>query len=89
MEPLLPGLKAMTRCEQYHQGVRRPDRRARLAEKNGWTARVLGVPVEACDACGQIWLRMLVAKRLDEILAQLLASGAESAETHWDSADTA
>lgn len=64
----------------------RPERRARLAERNRRTALVLDVPVEVCPACGQVWLTMPVAKRLDELFDQLLDSGAESAQMHWDSA---
>lgn len=74
----------MTRCGRCDQGERRPERRARLAERDGRTALVLDVPVEVCPACGQVWLLMPVAKRLDELFDQLLASGAESAQVHWE-----
>lgn len=73
----------MTRCVRCDQGDREPDRRARLAERDGRTALVLDVPVEVCPACGQVWLTMPVAKRLDELVDQLLASGAESAQRRW------
>ena len=76
----------MTRCERCDQGERRPEQRARLAERDGRTALVLGVPVEVCPACGQVWLTMPVAKRLDELFDRLLASGAETAQVHWDQA---
>lgn len=75
----------MTRCERCDQGDRLHARRARLAEKGGRAAVVLDVPVEICPACGQVWLSMRVAKRLDQVFSQLLASGAESAQVHWDS----
>ena len=75
----------MTRCEYCDQGDRRRERRARLAERDGHVAVVLNVPVEVCRACGQVWLSMPVAKRLDELFNKLLASGAESAQVHWDS----
>lgn len=74
----------MTRCDRCDQGDRRHERRARLAERDGQTAIVLGVPVQVCPACGQVWLTMPVAKRLDSLFNQLLASGAESAQRHWD-----
>lgn len=74
----------MTRCGRCDQGDRLPERRARLAERGGRTALVLDVPVEVCPACGQVWLSMPVAKRLDELFDQLLATGAESAHLHWD-----
>jgi YgiT-type zinc finger domain-containing protein len=79
----------MSRCERCDQGERRPEQRARLAERNGRTALVLNVPVEVCPACGQVWLTMPVAKRLDKLFDQLLASGAESAQVHWDQAAAA
>jgi YgiT-type zinc finger domain-containing protein len=74
------------RCEDCDNGERLPTRRARLAERDGRTALVLGVPVEVCAACGQVWLTMDVAKRLDVLFDRLLASGAESAQVHWEQA---
>jgi len=71
------------RCEVCDNGERIPARRARLAERDGRTALVLGVPVEICPACGQVWLTMDVAKRLDALFDRLLASGAETAQIHW------
>ncbi len=71
------------RCEHCDNGNRRPTRRARLAERDGHTAVVLDVPVEECPACGQIWLTMDVAKRIDALFNRLLASGAESSQIHW------
>jgi YgiT-type zinc finger domain-containing protein len=74
----------MTRCERCDQGERRPEQRARLAERDGRTALVLNVPVEVCPACGQVWLTMPVAKRSDALFDRLLASGAETAQVRWD-----
>jgi YgiT-type zinc finger domain-containing protein len=79
----------MTRCERCDQGERRPELRARLAERDGRTALVLDVPVEVCPACGQVWLAMPVAKRLDELFTRLLSSGAETAQVHWGGAQAA
>lgn len=72
------------RCDYCDNGERRSARRARLAERDGRTALVLGVPVETCPACGQVWLTREVAKRLDILIDRLLASGAESAQVHWE-----
>jgi YgiT-type zinc finger domain-containing protein len=72
------------RCERCDNGEREPARRARMAERDGRTALVLKVPVEVCPACGQVWLTMEVAKRLDVLFDQLLKSGAESSQIHWD-----
>lgn len=79
----------MTRCERCDQGERRLEHRARLAERDGRTALVLGVPVEVCPACGQVWLRMQVARPLDRAFTRMLDSGAESAQMHWAVAEAA
>lgn len=74
----------MMRCDNRDNGERVPATRSRIAERDGRTAVVLGVPVEECPACGEVWLTMGVAKRLDVLFDQLLASGAELAQAHWD-----
>lgn len=52
----------------------------------GRTALVLDAPVEVRPACGgHVWISMPVAKHLDERFTQLLASGADSVQIHWDS----
>jgi YgiT-type zinc finger domain-containing protein len=77
------------RCERCDNGEREPARRARMAERDGRTALVLEVPVEVCHACGQVWLTMDAAKRLDVLFDRLLNSGAESSQIHWDHARAA
>ncbi len=79
----------LMRCEHCDNGERQPARRARLAEKDGRTAVVLDVPVEVCPACGEVWLALDVAVRLDALFNKLLSSGAESAQVHWDQAEAA
>ncbi len=76
------------RCETCDNGERRPDKRAQVAEKDGRVALVLGVPVEVCDACGEVWLDMEVAKRLDELFRRMLSSDLEVATRHYDAALT-
>jgi YgiT-type zinc finger domain-containing protein len=71
-------------CDECDNAERQPAVRSRLAERDGHTAIVLGVPVEECPACGQVWLTMETAVRLDELFNQLLSSGAEMAQIHWD-----
>ena len=77
------------RCERCDQGDRFPVRRAKVAEKDGHVAVVLGVPMEECPACGERWLDWDVARRLDEVLTELLAAGAEVATRHFDDAHEA
>ena len=74
------------RCDTCDNGERRPAIRARVAEKNGATAVVLGVPVEECPSCGQVWLTMPIAIQLDATFNRLLNSGAEVAQAHWQPA---
>lgn len=74
------------RCESCDNGERRADRRAKVAEKDGRAALVLGVPVEVCEACGEVWLSMEVAKRLDELFRRMLSSDLEVATRHYDAA---
>ena len=38
----------------------------------------------ACGSCGQLWLTMDTAIRLDALFDRLLASGAELAQAHWE-----
>ena len=73
----------MTRCEQCDNGERRPTSRAQVAERQGRTAVVLGVPVEECEACGQVWLSMDVAKRLDAMFNDVLSLDVEMATRHY------
>jgi YgiT-type zinc finger domain-containing protein len=84
MEPRLPEEATLMRCESCNNAERQPARRARLAEKEGRTAVILGVPVEICPSCGEVWLSLDTAVRLDALFNQLLSSGAESAQMHWD-----
>ena len=63
------------RCHACDIGIRRPTKRVRVAEKNGSTVVVLGVPVEECPSCGQVWLTMPTAIRLDELFERLLPAG--------------
>ena len=72
------------RCDVCDNGERVAALRSRVTERDGRTALVLGVPVEECPACGQVWLTLEVAKQLDALFNRLLSSGAELAQTHWD-----
>ena len=77
------------RCERCDQGERVAVRRAKIAERDGKVAVVLGVPMEECSACGERWLAWDVAERLDEMLTTMLDSDAEVATRHFDDARTA
>lgn len=74
------------RCERCDQGERRPVKRAKLAERDGKVAVVLDVPMEECRACGDRWLAWDVARRLDELLTEMLAGDVEVATRHFASA---
>jgi YgiT-type zinc finger domain-containing protein len=75
-------------CTECGIGRRRAARRARVAERDGRTALVLGVPVEVCDSCGQVWLTMEVAKRLDDLFTAMLATDVEVATRHFEPSRT-
>jgi hypothetical protein len=56
-----------------------------MVECDGRVAVVSDVPMQECPACGERWISLEVAERLDAILHQLISSGAETATGHWDS----
>lgn len=70
-------------CERCNQGDRIAVRRAKVAEEDGKVAVVLGVPMEECPACGDRWLAWEVARRLDELLSEMLAGELEVATRHY------
>lgn len=75
------------RCERCDQGERRPVKRAKLAERDGRVAVVLGVPMEECPACADRWLAWDTAKRLDGLLNEMLAGDIEVATRHYSATD--
>jgi YgiT-type zinc finger domain-containing protein len=75
------------RCERCDQGDRRPVQRAKLAERRGRVAVVLGVPMHECLACGERWLEREVARRLDGMLDAMLAGDVAVATRHYDETD--
>lgn len=74
-------------CERCEQGERLAVRRAKVAERDGRVAVVLGVPMEECPACGDRWLAWEVAGRLDELLNAMLSGDVEVATRHFEAAD--
>lgn len=75
------------RCERCDQEERRPVKRAKLAERDGRVAVVIGVPMEECPACGDRWLAWDVAKRLDVLLREMLAGDVEVVTRHFSATD--
>src|SRR5918998_1224621 len=53
----------MMRCERCDQGERVAVLRAKMAERSGRVAVVLGVPMEECPACAERYLAWEVADR--------------------------
>lgn len=64
-------------CDRCNQSERVRVRRAKLAERDGKVAVVLGVPMEEYPACGDRWLPWDVAQGLDELLTAMLAGDVE------------
>lgn len=77
------------RCERCDQGDRVPVRRAKVSERDGRVAVVLDVPMQECPACGDRWLDWEVARRLDDLLDEMLAHDVEVSTRHYDEAETA
>lgn len=77
------------RCTTCDQAERVPVRRAKLAERDGRVAVILGVPMTECPSCGTFWLDVPTAKALDAALNKLLDAGAETTTVHWDQATAA
>lgn len=71
-------------CEICEQAEPVAVRRAKMAERAGRVAVVIGVPMEECPACGERWLSLEVAEMLDGMLRRLIANGADTATAHWD-----
>lgn len=74
-------------CERCEQGERVAVRRAKVAEQDGKVAVVLEVPMEECPACGDRWLAWEVARRLDELLNDMLSGDVEVATRHFEAPD--
>jgi YgiT-type zinc finger domain-containing protein len=75
------------RCERCDQGKRQPVKRAKLAERDGRIAVVLEVPMQECPACGERCVDWEVARRLDGMLATMLAGDVEVATSHYHETD--
>ncbi|MGH9185896.1 MAG: YgiT-type zinc finger protein [Acidimicrobiales bacterium] len=76
-------------CRRCDQGDRVAVRRAKMAERDGRVALILGVPMEECPACGERYLDWDVARRLDEVLTAMLKADAEVSTRHYDDATAA
>lgn len=76
-------------CRSCDAGVRVPVRRAKLGERDGHAAVVLGVPMEECPVCGERYLEASVAARLHAIMDELLRRPEELASARWDGAPAA
>lgn len=74
----------MSACTRCAQGERVAVQRAKIAERAGRVAVVLGIPMEECPACGERYLDWDVARRLDEMFTSMLAGDIEVATRHFD-----
>ncbi len=79
----------MMRCERCDQGVRVAVLRAKMAERSGRVAVVLGVPMEECPACAERYLAWEVAEKLDALLDAMLAGDVEVATRHFETTTAA
>ena len=74
----------MMRCERCDQGERVAVLRAKMAERSGRVAVVLGVPMEECPACAERYLAWGVAEKLDALFESMLSGDIEIATRHFD-----
>jgi YgiT-type zinc finger domain-containing protein len=74
----------MMRCERCDQGERVAVLRAKMAERSGRVAVVLGVPMEECPACAERYLSWEVAEKLDALLDAMLSGDVEIATRHFE-----
>lgn len=74
----------MMRCERCDQGERVAVARAKMAERSGRVAVVLGVPMEECPACAERYMDWEVAAKLDALLDSMLSGDVEIATRHFD-----
>lgn len=58
--------------------------RAKIAERAGRVAVVLGIPMEECAACGERYVDWEIARRLDDVFTLMLAGDVEIATRHFD-----
>ncbi len=72
------------RCERCDQGERVAVLRAKMAERCGRVAVVLGVPMEECRACAERYVAWEVAERLDVLFEAMLSGDVEVATRHFD-----
>ena len=70
-------------CERCGRRERVAAERAKLSERHGRVAVVLGVPMEECLGCGQRWLAWNVALELDVILDDMFMSEFEVAARRY------
>lgn len=77
------------RCASCDHGVRVDVRRAKLTERDGHAAVVLGVPMQECPECGTRYLTDDVAEKLMTIMDKLLEQPDELSSIRWDDAFTA
>jgi len=77
------------RCERCDQGDRVAVLRAKMAERSGRVAVVLGVPMEECPACAERSLAWEVAEKLDELLDAMLTGDVEVATRHFEATPAA
>ena len=79
----------MMRCERCDQAERVAVLRAKVAERSGRVAVVLGVPMEECPACAERYLDWEVAEKLDTLLDAMLAGDVEVATRHFETTTAA
>jgi YgiT-type zinc finger domain-containing protein len=68
------------------EGTRAAATRPKAVERDGKVAVIRDVPVEVCDSCGEVYLDMEVAKRLDVLFRQMLSGNIDQVFGHYEPA---
>lgn len=57
--------------------------RPKAVERDGRVAVIRDVPVEVCEACGEVYLGSAVARRLDELFRFMLRDNVDQVFGHY------
>ncbi len=77
---------SLIRCDQCANGHLRPAHRSQVEDKGPHHAVIFDVPVLECESCGEIWIEMDVAKRLDQMFTDMLEADSELTTRHYEAA---
>ncbi|WP_198152884.1 YgiT-type zinc finger protein [Pseudofrankia sp. DC12] len=72
------------RCDSCGNGEIRLGRKPKVVQRSGRVAVVTDIPVEECASCGMSWLDGPVARRVDDLFRDMLATDAVAIRPYSD-----